>query len=198
MENSDISGSKASMIKQMREKEKAQKLARKLKQLPFKSDVNIFDVFRVLNSAHQVGVTNIVEGVLQFLDTCSIINLSSTCKLLQSDIKESRIMILPIHYNTRINKIYEIEEKKNKIKEKKIKDNENLFEYIRQKTLEKICKQLIHFNQFQPDKYESTKKHLFAMWKNEYNSTLYFDIRNKRLIATNRNNDEGYVPYYGD
>ena len=98
----------------------------------------------------------------------------------------------------RINKIHEIEEKKNKIKEKKIKDNENLFEYIKQKSLEKICKQLIHFNQFQPDKYESTKKNLFAMWKNEYHSTLYFDIGSKRLIATNRNYDKGYVPYFGD
>jgi len=203
MANPDISGgvkfpSKSSNIKEMREKEKAQKLALKKKQTPFTSDVNIFDVFKVLGGAHKVGVTNIVKGVLQFLDTYSIINLSSTCKLLQSDIKESRVMTHPVHHNTRINKIQEFEKKKKEIEKKKIKDNEMLFEYRRQKTFEKIHKQLIHINQFQPDKYESTKKTIFAMWENEYKSTLYFDIGSKRLVATNRKYDKGYVPYFGD
>ena len=191
-------GVKSPSLKEMREKEKAQKLAYKRKQIPFKSEIpftsdcNIFDVFRVLGGAHTVGVTKGIiinmpmEGVLGFLDTYSIVSLASTCTLLRSDISDSKIMLLPIHYNLRMQKIQE--------REKKLQE---YAEYAKYKTFKQIHKQLIHINRFQADKYESVKKDLFAMWKSKYHSTLYFSIETKKLIATNH--DYGnYVPYFGD
>jgi hypothetical protein len=57
--------------------------------------VNLLDVFAVLTSAHLVcSATNKVEGILQFLDPHSIVNLASTCKIIQSDIQNSNIPLI--------------------------------------------------------------------------------------------------------
>ena len=193
-------GVKSPSLKEMREKEKAQKLAYKRKQIPFTSDCDIFDVFRVLGGAHTVGVTKGIiinmpmEGVLGFLDTYSIASLASTCTLLRSEISDSKIMLLPIHYNLRRQKIQELEMKK---KSQELEDKKKLQEYAKHKTFKQIHTQLIHINRFQADKYESVKKDLFAMWKSKYHSTLYFSIETGKLIDTNHDYGNN-VPYFGD
>jgi hypothetical protein len=160
--------------------QKEQKMAYKLKhqhqpKLPFKSDVTIFDVFNVLEGAHECVAPNYkVEGILEFLDLKSIMHLSWTCKDLKLTVLDSNIMSYPMHVVTKQETI------RNIVYLRRQRAKEDL-----KKTKYKVGKsahlQLIHAKRFSTrEKFRQLKQEIAAKWRARFGRTLLFDF----LIGT--------------
>jgi hypothetical protein len=183
-------------MKDIREKEKAQKAARRQKMeaqktfSEFKSDLHLVDVFAVLQDAHKVcRQTNIVEGILPFLDLSSVLKLASTCKTLRTDVKKSNIRNHPIYVQMysqmRINKMEAI----HALHQKEVEEMKR----VKYETLEKIRKQLVHIARFKPANYESVKNTLFLEWKTKYKTNLQVTWNG---VYEYSDRGDGYVPYF--
>jgi len=162
----------------MAAQQKEQKMAYKLKHQPkpqFKSDVTIFDVFNVLEGAHECVAPNyMVEGILKFLDLKSIMHLSWTCKDLKLTVLDSNIMSHPMHVVTKQETI------RNIVYLRRQRAKEDL-----KKTKYKVGKsahlQLIHAKRFSTrEKFLQLKREIAAKWRARFGRTLLFDF----LIGT--------------
>jgi hypothetical protein len=167
-------------IKEMKKQQKAQKEAWKLKQLIKQQNKllapNIIDVFGILESAHKcVYPKNQIEGILQFLDTKSIIMLSSTCKSLKTDIKNSNVINHPSYIQGHFEIILNY---KNKLKLLEEENNKNKLYLAQTEKInfgDKIHRQLIHVKRFNPENFEKTKRDFIREWKLKYNRKLVFN-----------------------
>jgi hypothetical protein len=126
-------------INEMKKQQKMQKDVWKAKQSLYQQKKllapNLHDIFNVIENAHKCVYPKYkLEGILQFLDTKSIVMLSSTCKNFKKTIYNTNYINHPIHLNTR----YEIQlnnEKKLKLLEKEKKANREYLAYINKKNI---------------------------------------------------------------
>jgi len=153
--------------KAVRLENEARQIAIQAKQKEFKSDASIEDVFAILHNAHDCvpGVWK-VDGVLSFLDTVSIGRLALSCKTLNSDIKESTVLLRPDHKELISNNTARAIAIRARIASER--------EYEKQKYVKKIQRQLIHFGKMAPEKFNCEKKRIRKEWMERYNTKIMF------------------------
>jgi len=168
-------------INEMKKQQKMQKDAWKAKQTEYQQKKllapNLHDIFGVFENAHKCVYPKYkLEGILQFLDTKSIVMLSSTCKNFKKTIFNTNYINHPIHLKTRHEIMLNNERKIKFLENEKKVNQEYLARINKKKHAEKIHKQLVHIKRFNPEKFEDAKINFSREWKQTYNKTLLFSF----------------------
>ena len=173
-----------STFQSIKQKQKEQKAAYKAGRLAYETrqkalqekhaasnqKATIYDAFAHLHNAHQcVSKVWKVDGILSFLDTISIGRLAMTCKVLNSDIKESKILLRPDHkIEIAIRSVRSLAIRAERIA------NERAYE--KQRYVRKIQGQLVHAGKSTLEKYNSEKERIRMQWMERYNTKIVFTL----------------------